>query len=74
VFIPNALGVQEGAYILLGPIFGVGADTALAMSVLKRARDIAIGVPVLLVWQAAEGRRALDRTAVRPHVGDGRAQ
>jgi DNA-directed RNA polymerase subunit K/omega len=32
---------------------------ALAMSVLKRARELAVGVPVLLVWQAAEGRRAL---------------
>ena len=58
-----ALGVQEGAYVLLAPLFGVGTDTALAMSVLKRARDVAIGVPVLLLWQAAEGRRAL--TAVR---------
>jgi len=61
VFIPNALGVQEGAYVILGPLFGVGADMALAMSVLKRARDIAIGVPVLLLWQGAEGRRALAR-------------
>jgi putative membrane protein len=59
VFIPNALGVQEGAYVILGPLFGLGADMALAMSVLKRARDIAIGVPVLLLWQGAEGRRAL---------------
>ena len=63
VIVPNALGVQEGAYVLLAPLFGVGTDTALAISVLKRARDIAIGVPVLLLWQAAEGRRAL--TAVR---------
>ena len=63
VIVPNALGVQEGAYVLLAPLFGVGTDTALAMSVLKRARDIAIGVPVLLLWQAAEGRRAL--TVVR---------
>ena len=63
VIVPNALGVQEGAYVLLAPLFGVGTDTALAMSVLKRARDVAIGVPVLLLWQAAEGRRAL--TAVR---------
>jgi putative membrane protein len=62
VFIPNALGVQEGAYVILGPLFGVGADMALAMSVLKRARDIAIGVPVLLLWQGAEGRRALARS------------
>jgi putative membrane protein len=74
VFIPNALGVQEGAYILLGPLFGVATDMAVAVSVLKRARDIAIGVPVLLMWQAAEGRRALSRSAVRPHPGDGPIQ
>ena len=74
VFIPNALGVQEGAYVILGPLFGVGADLALAMSVLKRARDIAIGVPVLLLWQGAEGRRALARAAMRSTPGDGRAQ
>jgi putative membrane protein len=74
VFIPNALGVQEGAYILLGPLFGVATDAALAISVLKRARDIAIGVPVLLMWQAAEGRRALSRREVRPHPGDGPVQ
>lgn len=61
VLVPNALGVQEAAYALLGPLFGVGAEVALAMSVLKRARDIALGVPVLLVWHAAEGRRALAR-------------
>jgi len=26
---------------------------------LKRARDIAVGVPILLIWQTVEGRRAL---------------
>jgi putative membrane protein len=72
-FIPNALGIQEGTYLVLGPLFGVGPDMALAMSVLKRARDVAIGVPVLLSWQAAEGRRALTRT-VQPPAGDGRTQ
>ena len=61
VLVPNALGVQEAAYALLGPLFGVGAELALAMSVLKRARDIVLGVPVLLLWHAAEGRRALAR-------------
>jgi glycosyltransferase 2 family protein len=60
--VPNALGVQEAAYALLGPLFGVGAEVALAVSVLKRARDVTIGVPVLLLWQAAEGRRALARS------------
>jgi glycosyltransferase 2 family protein len=59
VVVPNALGVQEAAYALLAPLFGVGAELALAMSVLKRARDIALGIPVLLLWNAAEGRRAV---------------
>jgi len=62
-FIPNALGVQEAAYTVLAPLFGVGAEFGLAVSLLKRARDIAVGVPILLIWQAVEGRRAL---AARP--------
>jgi len=66
VLIPNALGVQEAAYAMLGPLFGVGAELALAMSVLKRARDIVLGVPVLLLWQLAEGRRALARGRADP--------
>ena len=74
VFIPNALGVQEGAYVILGPLFGVGPDMALAMSVVKRARDIAIGVPVLLLWQGAEGRRALTRAALPSAPGDRHSQ
>jgi putative membrane protein len=57
--VPNALGVQEAAYAVLAPLFGIGAEFGLAVSLLKRARDIAIGVPILLLWQAAEGRRAI---------------
>ena len=57
--IPNALGVQEAAYAVLAPLFGVGAEFGLAVSLLKRARDIAVGVPILLIWQAMEGQRAL---------------
>lgn len=59
VIIPHALGVQEAAYALLAPLFGVGAEFGLAVSLLKRARDIAVGLPILLIWQAVEGRRAL---------------
>jgi putative membrane protein len=73
-FVPNALGVQEGAYLVLGPLFGVSPEVALAISMLKRARDVAIGVPVLLSWQAAEGRRALTETPLRSPAGNGRAQ
>ena len=56
--VPSAVGVQEGGLILLCGLFGVGADTALALSLVKRARDLAIGVPALLAWQALESRRA----------------
>lgn len=53
--IPNAVGVQEGAYVMLGALFGLPPETALALSLLKRGRDLAIGVPALLAWQALEG-------------------
>jgi glycosyltransferase 2 family protein len=59
--VPNAVGVQEGAYILLAAGFGVTPEMALALSLLKRARDIAIGLPTLGVWQAVEGGRWLRR-------------
>lgn len=58
-FVPNAVGVQEGAYVILGGLFGLPPETALALSLLKRGRDLTIGVPALLVWQGTEGRRAL---------------
>lgn len=58
-FVPAGIGVQEGAYALLGPIFGLSPELALSISLIKRARDVAIGAPVLLAWQASEGRRWL---------------
>ncbi len=59
--LPGGLGVQEASYVLLGPLFGVHASDALALSLLRRARDLVIGVPVLLIWQAREGGSALRR-------------
>lgn len=56
--VPNALGVQEAAYMILAPLMGVGPELGLALSLLKRARDIAIGAPTLLIWQFMEGKRA----------------
>lgn len=61
VVVPNALGVQEAAYAMLMPLFGLTASAGLALSLLRRARDIAIGIPILLAWQAAEGGHALRR-------------
>jgi putative membrane protein len=59
VFVPGALGVQEAGYALLLPLFGLPMEMGLAVSLLKRAREIVIGAPVLLMWQSIEGRRAL---------------
>jgi hypothetical protein len=64
--IPNAVGVQEGAYILVGTAFGLTPEMALALSLLKRARDLAIGLPALGIWQIAEGGRLWRRRGQRP--------
>jgi putative membrane protein len=53
-FVPGAVGVQEVAYTLIGPLFGLPPTTALALSLLKRARDLIVGVPAILIWQAGE--------------------
>ncbi len=55
--VPNAVGLQEGAYILLGAGFGLPPEIALALSLLKRARDFVIGVPVLGSYQLIESGR-----------------
>jgi putative membrane protein len=56
---PMGIGVQEASYALLGPLFGLGPEVAVALSLIKRARDIVIGLPVLAVWQGLEGRRLI---------------
>jgi len=60
-FIPGALGVQEVAYALAAPLFGLPAEIGLALSLAKRARDLAIGLPTLVCWQLAEARRVTVR-------------
>jgi len=62
--VPNAVGVQEGTYILLGGSFGLTPEMALALSLLKRARDLALGSPVLAACQFLEGRRLWRRIAI----------
>jgi putative membrane protein len=55
-WVPNGLGVQEVAYAAITPLFGIGPEIGLAVSLLKRARDVAVGLPILLLWQWSEGR------------------
>ena len=60
--IPGAIGVQEAAYVVLGPLLGLPPTAALALSLAKRARDLAIGLPALAAWQLGEAQ-ALRRAA-----------
>ncbi|MBV9777280.1 MAG: flippase-like domain-containing protein [Acetobacteraceae bacterium] len=55
--VPGGLGVQEASYVLIGQAFGMPAHLSIGLSFLRRARDIVIGAPALLVWQAIEVRR-----------------
>jgi putative membrane protein len=55
--IPGRAGVQEAAYTVLGGIFGIPPEIALSLSLLRRARDFVIAVPVLLIWQGQEARK-----------------
>ncbi len=65
--VPVNAGVQEAGYAGLGAIFGVPPELSLGVSLIRRARDIAVGVPILLIWQAFEVRRlrVAQRAAVR---------
>jgi glycosyltransferase 2 family protein len=65
--VPVNAGVQEAGYAGLGAIFGVPPELSLGVSLVRRARDLAVGVPILLIWQFFEVRRlrAVQRVAVR---------
>lgn len=55
--VPNAYGVQEGAFILIGALVGLDADQALALSLTLRIRDLILDPPGLLVLHHIETRR-----------------
>ena len=61
--VPGALGAQEGGLIALCALFGIPAEAALALSLVKRLADLVVGVPGLLLWHAEEGRIRRDAAA-----------
>jgi putative membrane protein len=54
--VPAALGVQEGAFVVVGAALGIDATTALALATARRLRDVVVFFPGLLAWQHAEKR------------------
>ena len=55
--IPGAIGAQEAGMILLCGIFEIPPDQALALSLVKRAADLVVGVPSLVSLQVLESGR-----------------
>jgi hypothetical protein len=55
--IPSGWGAQEASLVALGAVAGLPVDSALALGLVKRAREIAVGLPGLAAWAIAEHRR-----------------
>lgn len=56
--VPGALGVQEGGYIIICQVLGLSPEVAIALSLMKRLREVALGIPGLILWQRTEARAA----------------
>jgi putative membrane protein len=52
--LPAGLGIQEGALLLLCGWVGVPGPVALALALVKRARELGVCLPGLLAWAVAE--------------------
>ena len=55
-FVPGAVGVQEGGFVLVSALFGIPADIAISISLTKRVRELVLGIPGLAAWQWREHR------------------
>jgi putative membrane protein len=54
--VPAGLGAQEAAVLLFGHLAGVGGDVALSLALVKRMRELLLGIPALLSWHWVETR------------------
>ncbi|MEO0034071.1 MAG: hypothetical protein RLZZ501_94 [Pseudomonadota bacterium] len=59
--VPGAIGLQEGGYMLFGSMLGLPTEVALALSLLKRGRELILGLSALLAWHFIEAATARAR-------------
>ena len=57
--VPGGIGVQESGYVLVGNLLGIPGETAFALSLIARVRELGFGIPGLVLWQLIEGRRLI---------------
>ncbi len=55
--IPNAYGIQEGAFIIIGSLIGLDPEFSLAVSLALRIRDLIVDPAGLLTLQRVESQR-----------------
>lgn len=69
-FIPGALGVQEGAYLFVAGLLGFPGQVGMALAMIRRVRELAIGIPAITTWQILEAkhlrRHAREAAATTP--------
>ena len=53
-FVPGALGIQEIALVAVSGLVGLPPQIAMQVAIVKRLRDVVVGVPGLLTWQWIE--------------------
>jgi putative membrane protein len=59
--VPAALGIQEGGFLLLGHLYGIDAQAALAVALIKRIPELVLGSAGLVAWYVLTVRRWLGK-------------
>jgi len=67
--VPGALGIQEGGYLVVARIVNISGNTALAAALVRRARELILGIPGAFIWQLIEARHAL-KTRLNPEEAE----
>lgn len=66
--IPGSLGAQEGGFLLLAPLVGLPLEVALALSLVKRSRELLLGLPGLVHLHRSERRSRLHAPSPLPAI------
>jgi putative membrane protein len=56
-FVPGGLGVQEATVVGIGQHLGLPVDSAAALGLIKRLRELCVGLPGVALWLYTSNRR-----------------
>ncbi len=69
--VPGAVGIQEGAVIAACALVGVPPPLALVLALVRRARELLLGVPGLIVARASRGPSPGGRHGLEQRLASG---